>query len=509
MNRTKVLVLIIVFVVVIDFTNGNLDKQDISTVTCVLSNSKVFTQCQDSVCPSIISCIRKYESSYSNINIHVENGYHICKQTTDYKLKHHLHIDIRPLDQSSLTKPIFTCQRDTSFLRLKTTFDLTINISNIVVDTNQLKQFRGSLITIDAQSSNPSLSLYHEPNSNVLTLNNVVLNNANSMPSIKHYYTEAGSITLDYISLIINNCTINNSQSTGGISSLSVMKIKANRLMIRHSTISNSQAFNGLSGIYFKGKDLEIFDTVFDGNSMPGTSFFTARTYNASVTFSRFSNNKVKYGGCLVLHSDSVLIDSNVFDRNHGESASALLFDSRDTENYLTNNSFTNNFALEQGTLYIGSGGNHYLNGSIFDSNIGKSAVDIYFGFRNLTMFGGTFINTTTISNNQNLSYPQFPEYALNMTTTVPMMERNPDLKGGCPSDFQTIQLQNGNTTCLKIHYTNEPEYVYEEDDESWRPLHYIALLIIFLYFLIFCFLMYWLIRIIKIILNYLYKIIF
>ncbi|EFA74758.1 hypothetical protein PPL_11790 [Heterostelium album PN500] len=432
-----------------------------STTTCSLSNS--LTQCQNGACPSIVACIQEYAKSYANIVITVPDGDHYCNQTETHTLNFNLHIDIQPEGQSST--PTFFCPGRTSFLRLQTSFVFTINISNIVIEATETAENRGSLIYIQTTS-------YSYPNNNLLTLNNVLINNAHSIPKYGAY--EAGSITLNSISLILNGCTITNSKSTGYYSSASVMRIYSTSLSINNSTITYSNSSTGNYGISFSGTNFNIYNSLFDGN-IAESNFIYASASSGSVIVqsSKFTNNIAKYGSCFNVNSYSINFDSNVFDNNIGQYGSAIYSTSSYNSYYsyfFTNNNFTNNVASDTGTLYLSTQGYHYLTGSIFQNNVAYGAADIYFYKQRLTLVGGTFINSTSSNPYSYSQYPGFPKYVLDMANYY-------DYNGyECDSSYPTIEQNSGSTTCMSIDYYPAPNY--SSDDNHYDRHHTVAFII-------------------------------
>ncbi|EFA86847.1 hypothetical protein PPL_00652 [Heterostelium album PN500] len=405
-----------------------------STTTCSISNHK--SKCEYGVCPSIVACINEYSPMYSNIVITVPDGNFPCKQIDTYFLKYDLNIDLRPEGQKSV--PSFTCQGKTSFLKLKTAFVFSMTISNVVIQATLVTGNRGSLININS-------STYIYPNTNQLTMNNVVLKNGQSIPA--NGANEAGSITLNSVSLVLSNCSITNSQSTGSYPSSSVMNLISGSLTINNSTISNSISSNSNYGINFSGDNIFIYNSIFNGGNGIG-HFINAVAKSVYVKSSKFTNNYSKYGSCFNLVSSSIMFDSNVFDRNFGQYGSALFVSSNYNyqDYYFINNNLTNNIASDAGTLFLSTQGNHYLTGSIFENNVAWGAADIFFYQQRITLLGGTFINSSSSNEYSPSQYPQFPMYVVDMVYYEPYIGIQ------CIYNYQTL-VQNGAYT-----YINEIE---------------------------------------------------
>ncbi|EFA82514.1 hypothetical protein PPL_04202 [Heterostelium album PN500] len=362
---------------------------------CSLSSS--VAQCQNGVCPSIVACIQEYEKSYFNIVVIVPDGNHFCNQTESHTLNYDLNIEIQPKRRTST--PTFTCQVSlsmgkTSFLRLQTSYVFTMMISNIIIEATETVENRGSLICIDSP-----FHLYSYEKNNILIMNNVVMNNAHS--TLNYEAEEAGSITLNAVDLIMNDCTITNSKSSGNYSSA-----------INNSTITNSHSSHNNHdgyGISFSGYGLKIYNSIFDGNYAESNFISASAKSSVYVQSNKFTNNKSQYGNCFSIDSPkSIEFDSNVFDNNIGHFASALSVYThynylRDAYYgyYFTNNNFTNNVASKT-TLYIATQGIYVLSGSIFQNNVAFEAADIYFHKQRITLLGGTFINSSLLSSNNN-----------------------------------------------------------------------------------------------------------
>ena len=249
-----------------------------------------------------------------------------------------------------------------------------LNITSSTFTRNTAKEYGGAIHTEDSNITITDSTFNH---------NHVTRGDGNSDGGAIYNY-EHSNLN------IINSTFNNNTAKTGG----GAIKNNEGNLNIIDSTFTNNNATNG--GAIVNNANLTISNSTFNNNNATiGGAIYNSN--NITINNSTFTNNTAKICGGAIWNQANITINNSTFNHNNATNGGAIYNNYQNIN--IIDSTFNYNTATWGGAIYNTRSSYININNSTFKYNTVNQWGGAIYNIGNLNITGSIFTNNTAVNN--------------------------------------------------------------------------------------------------------------